>query len=186
MLVLDGAILNTTEGVVQVLGDRTRFIAKVIALASIEVVDIADRTDNGSSSAGTSLLECIELVLRNLTALHLHTEVFSQLHQALVGDRWEDRCTLRCHIGIVLDTKEVGSTTPVHVLLLLGIEIEFACIALLVSNIVGSERSSIVATHLIYTCSERSRAVEITNDDIRVGRETTLEVRTYRSDGYRV
>ena len=90
MLVLDGAILNTTEGVVQVLGDRTRFIAKVIALACIEVVDIADRTDYRSSSAGTSLLECIELVLRNLSALHLHTEVFSQLHQALVGDRWED------------------------------------------------------------------------------------------------
>ena len=90
MLVLDGAILNTTEGVVQVLGDRTRFIAKVIALASIEVVDIADRTDYRSSSAGTSLLECIELVLRNLSSLHLHTEVFSQLHQALVGDRWED------------------------------------------------------------------------------------------------
>ena len=63
MLVLDGAILNTTEGVVQVLGDRTRFIAKVIALASIEVIDIADRTDYRSSSAGTSLLECIELVL---------------------------------------------------------------------------------------------------------------------------
>ena len=117
-----------------------------------------------------------------MSALYLHTEVFSQLHQALVGDRWEDRCTLRCHVGIVLDAKEVGSTTLVHVLFLLGIEIELACIALLVSNIVGSERSSIVATHLIYTCSERSRAVEITNDDIRVGRETTLEVRTYRSD----
>ena len=50
MLVLDGAILNTTEGIVQVLGDRTRFIAKVIALACIEVVDIADRTDYRSSS----------------------------------------------------------------------------------------------------------------------------------------
>ena len=87
MLVLDGAILNTTESVVQVLGDRTWLLAKVIALASIEVVDVADWTDYGSCSASTSLLECIQLVLRNLSALHLHTEVFSELHQALVGDR---------------------------------------------------------------------------------------------------
>ena len=48
MLVLDGAILNTTEGVVQVLGDRTRFIAKVIALASIEVVDILNESGRAS------------------------------------------------------------------------------------------------------------------------------------------
>ena len=65
MLVLDGAILNTTEGVVQVLGDRTRFIAKVIALACVEVVDIADRTDYRSSSTipAYSMLK-FEIVLK--------------------------------------------------------------------------------------------------------------------------
>ena len=49
------------------------------------------------------------------------------------------------------------------------------------SDIVGSERSSIVSTHLIDTCSERSRAVEITDDDVWVCRESTLEVWTYWS-----
>ena len=47
------------------------------------------------------------------------------------------------------------------------------------SDIVGSEGSSIVTTDLIDTCSERSRAVEITDDDVWVGRESTLEVWTH-------
>ena len=50
------------------------------------------------------------------------------------------------------------------------------------SNRVGLERSSIVAANLIDTCSERSRAVEIANDDVGVCRETALEVRTDRCD----
>ena len=108
-------------------------------------------------------------ILWNLSALYLHTQVFSQLHQTLVGDRWEDRGTLRSYVCIVLNTEEVGSSTLVHVFLLLGVEIELASITLLVSDRIGSERSSIVATHLIDTCSERSRAVEITDNDVWVG-----------------
>ena len=37
------------------------------------------------------------------------------------------------------------------------------------------------STNLIDTCSERSRAVEIADDDVWVGRESTLEVWTYWS-----
>mgnify|MGYP007056381748 CR=1 FL=1 len=169
MLVLDGTILDSAERIIEVLRDRTWLLTEVVALACIQVINVADRTDYGSSTASTSLLESIQLILRNLTALHLQTEILSQLHQTLVGDRREDRCTLRSNVCIILDSEEVGSTTLIHVFLLLGVEIELACITLLVSDIVGSERSSIVATNLIDTCSERSRAVEITDDDVWVG-----------------
>ena len=50
------------------------------------------------------------------------------------------------------------------------------------SEMVGSERCSIVATHLVDTGSERSRTVVVAYDDVRVCRETTLEVRSYRCD----
>ncbi len=49
-------------------------------------------------------------------------------------------------------------------------------------HLVGTKRSSIVATHLIDTSAERSRTVILTDNHIVVAREATLEVRTYRSD----
>ena len=49
MLVLDGTILDATEGIIQVLRDRTWLLTEVVALACIQIVDVADRTDYGIS-----------------------------------------------------------------------------------------------------------------------------------------
>ena len=48
--------------------------------------------------------------------------------------------------------------------------------------LVGKEGSSIVASHLIYTCAERGRTVVVANDDVWVGIEAALEIRSYWSD----
>ena len=49
---------------------------------------------------------------------------------------------------------------------------------------VGTKTGGIVTTHFIDTSSVRSGAVIFANDNVRIGRETTLEVRTYRSHKY--
>ena len=47
--------------------------------------------------------------------------------------------------------------------------------------LVSTKTGCIVTTHFINTCSMRSGTIELTNDNVRIGRETTFEVRTYRS-----
>ena len=119
-----------------------------------------------------------------MATLYRQAHILGQLHQALVGDRGKDRGRLRCHVGIVLDTKEVGRTALVDILLLLGVEVELARVAQVVSQLVGLHRSGIVATHLVDTGAERSRAVILADYHIGIGRETTLEVGTYGHHEY--
>ena len=161
MLVFLNAILDVTQMVVELGGDRTRLtvLAERVSLALVEVIEIRYRRDHGSSTASTSLLECVKLLLRDGTSLHLHAEVLSQLHKTLVGDGRQDARGFRSHVSVVLDTEEVGSAALVDILLLLGVEIKLAGITLLMSEIVGIKRSSIVAAHLILTGAERGRAV---------------------------
>lgn len=154
MLVFNLTILDATQGVEEFLGDRTRLLTEVITLTGLQVVDIGDRTDDSGCTTGTCLLEGLQFLLRDRTTLYLQTEVLSDLHQTLVGDRGQDRGGLWSDIGVVLDTEEVGGTTLVNVLLLLGIEVELTGITLLMSEVVGKERCGIVATDLVLTCSE--------------------------------
>ncbi len=120
------AILYAAQLVVELSADRSGLavLADNIALLVLEVVNLRDRTDNGSCTAGSSLLECSQFLLRYLTALNLHAHVFSQLHEALVGDTRQNAGRLRSNVSVVLDTEEVGSTALVHIFLLLCIEIE--------------------------------------------------------------
>ena len=91
MLVFDLAVLNATEGVEETLRLGTGLLAKVVTLASVKVVDIRDWTDNGCCATCSSLLEGLKLLLGDRTALYLHAQVLGHLHQALVGDRGQDR-----------------------------------------------------------------------------------------------
>ena len=45
---------------------------------------------------------------------------------------------------------------------------ELTGITLLMSQIVGEERGSVVTTYLILSCAERGRAVVITDDNVRI------------------
>ena len=72
VLVLDLAILDAAQGIEELLRHRTWLVAEVIALACLEVVDIADGRDDGCRSAGSCLLEGLQFLLRDRTALHLH------------------------------------------------------------------------------------------------------------------
>ena len=47
--------------------------------------------------------------------------------------------------------------------------------------LVSTKTGCIVATYFINTCSMRSGTIELTNDNVRIGRETTFEIWTYRS-----
>ena len=101
------------------------------------------------------------------------------MHQTLVGDGRQDGSALGRDVGIVLDGKEVGSASLVDVFLFLGIEIELTGVLAAVAGFgVGTQRSGIVATHLVDTSAERSRAVVLARDDVGVGHEAALEVRT--------
>ena len=86
MLVLNLAVLNATESIEQTLRLWTWLVAKRVALASFKVVNIRDWADNSCCSASSSLLEGLELLFRNRTALYLHAQILGYLHQALVGD----------------------------------------------------------------------------------------------------
>ena len=63
MLVLDGTILDATEGIKQLLGNRTRLWTEVVTLATLQVVDVTDRTDHCGCTTCSSLLEGLQLLL---------------------------------------------------------------------------------------------------------------------------
>ena len=182
VLVFDGAVLDATQCVEELLRDGAWLVAEAVAHARVEVVDVADGTDDGSGATGTSLLEGGQLLLGDGAALHLHAQVLGHLHQALVGDAGQDRGRLRRDVGVVLDAEEVGGATLVHVFLLLGIQVELAGVALLMGQVVGEEAGGVVASHLILTRAKRSRAVVVADDDIGVGGEASLEIGSHGRD----
>ena len=145
-----GAVLDTTELVVELQAPRTRFaIAKLVRLAVFGVVDARDRANDGSGTTCASLFEGSQFLFSDGTTLDLHADAFSQLHQALVSDGRQDGRALRRDVGIVLDTKEVGSASLVNILLFLGVEIELAGVLAAVAGLnVRTQRSGVVATHL--------------------------------------
>ena len=65
MLVLYGAVLNATECVVELLGNRTwlAILGEDIALACLQVVNLRDGRNHGSRAAGSSLLEGFQFFL---------------------------------------------------------------------------------------------------------------------------
>ena len=178
------SILDVAKLLIKLAANGTRFaiLRDDEALLGVEVVDALDGTDDGSSSASSSLLEGRKFFFGNLSALHLHAEVHSQLHQALVRDAGQDAAALRRDISVVLDAEEVGSAALVHVLLLFRIEIELAAVAEVVRHLVGSEAGCIVATHLIDASAERGRAVVLADDDIGIRGKAALEVWADRCD----
>ena len=52
------------------------------------------------------------------------------------------------------------------------------------SQLVGTQRSGVVATDLIYACTKRSGAVVLTYDDVWICGKSSLEIRTYRGHEY--
>ena len=173
------AVLNVTELFIEFATNRTRLaiLRDDEALLGVEVVDALDRADDGCCAASSGLFEGGKLFFRNLTTLYLQTHVHSKLHQALVRDAGQDAAALRCDIGIVLDTEEIGCAALIHVLLLFRIEIELAAIAEVVRHLVGSEAGCIVAAHFVDAGSKRCRAVVLANDDVGVRGKAALEIR---------
>ena len=92
VLVLNGAILDAAERVVKLLRPRTGLavLREDIAVVVVEVVDVRNGADDGSCSASTGFLKCRELLFGNGAALYLHTQVFSHLQKAAVGDTGKD------------------------------------------------------------------------------------------------
>ena len=140
--------------------------------------------DDSRRTTGTSFLKTVEFLLGNGAAFHLHAQVFSNLHQALVGDGGEDGGRLRSYIGVVLDAEEVGRSTFIDIPLLLCIKVEFRSIAFLVCPSVSSQGCSVISAHLVHSRSQRCSTVSITYDDIGIGRESTFEIRPDRTDEY--
>ncbi len=175
------AELDGTEGVVELGAVGTGLLAKDIALTSLGVVETLDGADDGGGTAGASLLEGAELLDVDGTTLDFHAHILGELHEALVGDGGQDGSALRGDVGTVLDAEEVGSAGFVDIFLLLGVEIELAGILTAMASFdVGLEGSSVVTTDFIDTGAEGSGTVVLAGDNVRVGFETALEV---RSDG---
>ena len=156
-------------------------LANDVALLVLKVIDALYRTDDGSRATGSGLLECLQLLLGNLPALHLHAKVQGQLHEALVGDARQDAGTLGRDVRILLYAEEIGGTALVDVLLLLCVEVELATVAQVVSHLVGTKAGSVIATHLVDTRAKGRAAVVLADDDIRIGGKASLEVRPHRS-----
>lgn len=87
-----GAVLDATEQVVEFGGDGAWFavFGNDVALFQVEVVNLADRRNDGSGATGSGFLEGVEFFFWNLATFHLHAKIFCQLHQALVGDAGQD------------------------------------------------------------------------------------------------
>ncbi len=175
------AELNGAEGVVELGAVGAGLFAKDVALAGLGVVEALDGADDGGGAASTGFLEVGKFVNVDGTTLDFHAHILGELHEALVGDGGQDGGALRGYIDTVLDAEEVGGAGFVDILFLLGIEIELAGVLATVASFdVGFEGSGIVATDFVDTGAERGAAVVLAGDDIGVGFETALEV---RSDG---
>ena len=72
VLVFCNTILDVAQMVEEFLRPRTWFVAEGINLACVEVINMADGTDNCCCSTSTCLFECLQLLFGNLTALNLH------------------------------------------------------------------------------------------------------------------
>ena len=127
VLVLDGTILDSTEGIIQVLRDRTWLLTEVVALACIQIVDVADRTDYGSCTACTSLLESIQLILQTMLKGELVMPEVSAQQNASVSDFTEGQRKAVFWLGVgglifVPIFKSITHLPPfVGILLVLGV-----------------------------------------------------------------
>ena len=179
MLVFGLAELDGAESVVELGAVGTGLLAKDVALAGLGVVKTLDGADDGGGTASAGLLEGAELLDVDRTTLDLHAHILGELHEALVGDGGQDAGALRGDVGTVLDAEEVGSAGLVDILLLLGVEIELAGVLAAVASFdVSLEGSSIVTTDFVDAGAQRSGAVVLAGDDIGVGLEAALEVRS--------
>ena len=62
----------------------------------------------------------------------------------------------------------------------LGIQIELAGIAQIVRFLIGAQAGCVIAAHLVDTCAQRCGTVVFADNNVRIGGEPALEVRTYR------
>src|SRR5699024_6633583 len=85
---------------------------------------------------------------------------------------------------IATDSEEVSRTALIQIFLLFRIQIQYGGVSLGMSDLASYQASGIVTTHLDRTCPVRSRTVVLTKHAHLRGLESTLEIRTYRSDKY--
>ena len=171
------AVLNVAQFGVEFCTDGARLavLGDDVALLALQVVDAADGADDGCRAAGAGFLEGLQFLFRNLSTLYLQTQVERQLLQTAVGDGGQDGRRFGRDVLAVLDAEEVGCATFVDVLLLLGIEVKLARVACLVGNVVGAERSGVVAAHLIAARAQGCGAVVLADDDVVVCGEAALK-----------
>ena len=177
VLVFGFAQLDGTQVLVELGADGAGFLAELVALACLGVVDALDGADDGGGTASASLLAFSQFFDGDGTTLDLDAHILGQLHQALVGDAGQDGGRLRGDVDTVLDGEEVGGAGFVDIFLFLGVQVELAGVLAAVASLgVGPERSGVVATDLVDTGSEGSRTVILAGDDVGVGLEAALEV----------
>ena len=68
--VLNTAVLDALKVIVHLLASLANLHAVVVSNVVVEVVQCADRRDNCSSTASTSLLKCSKLLNRNVALLN--------------------------------------------------------------------------------------------------------------------
>ena len=159
-------------------------LADHITLLVLQIINAFYRADYRSRTTGSGFFKRRKFFFRNLTLFYLHTHILSQLHQTLVGDRRQNGSGFWCDISIILDTKEIGSTTLIDILLFFGVQIKLTGISQIVSHLIGTQTGSIITAYLIDTGSQRSGTVILTDNDIGICSKTTFEIRTYRSHKY--
>ena len=175
--------LDGTKTLIELLAPRTGLFAEVVALAGSRIIDTLNGADDSGSTASTALLEFGKLLDGNRTALNLHTHILSELDEALVGDRRQDGSALGGDVGVILDAEEVGCTSLIDIFLLFSIQIELASILTTMASCgMSLQAGSIVATDFIDTSAQRSAAVIVAGDNIRIGLESALEIRSDGSD----
>ena len=153
-------------------------------MSVFRIIYALNRANHRSRTTCTGFLERSKFFFSHRTTFHLHAHIFGQLHQALIGNGWQNGSRQRSNISIIFYSEEVGSAALVDVLLLLCIQIKLCGIPCRMCFVAGTQTGCIVTTDFINTSSKRSSTVILTCNDIRSSCKTAFKVRTYRSNKY--
>lgn len=178
------AVLDSSQALVEGGADRTgvAVLADDVALVFVEVIYAQDRADDSCRTAGTCFVEGSELLDMDGAAFDREAHIFSQLHEALVRDRGQDRRALRGDVALATDPEEVRRPALIDVELLLSIEVDDGRVALIVGEDARAKAGGVVPPDLVLPGPEGCGTVVATHDRHRAGAEARLEVSTYGRD----
>ena len=164
--IVGAAALNVAQVVVEA---RAFFTWLAIARNHIfctcfDVVNLAYWCHYSGRSAGCGFVECGEFFDGYWALFDSPAKVATNLHQAVVCDRWQNAFRFWRDVGVAFDAEEIRSAALVDVALFFRIEIDGGVVAKRVCYGVGLQTSSVVAAHLVATRAERCCAVVLTQN----------------------